>query len=166
MFDRKLSHEEALSLEIYGNYFLSQTPIGFAQESIHHHKSQNEEYLSGLWTKGLDELYWEVSVLTEEDRARLTHAKETDRYDLSLYPIPRADSVPEELREVVDNPIFYAEELTPELVWAKAYKFDEQSDSSGWRMSFSVLYGDVIIKVRSKGIDPDWIYEQLVSFFS
>lgn len=166
MFDRKLSHEEALDLETYGSYFLSQTPIGFAQESIHHHKSQNEEYLSGLWTKGLDELYWEVSVLTEKDRARLTHAKETDRYDLSLYPIPRADSVPEELREVVDNPIFYAEELTPELVWAKAYKFDEQSDSSGWRMSFSVLYGDVIIKVRSKGIDPDWIYEQLVSFFS
>ena len=161
MFDRKLSHEEALALETYGSYFLTQAPIGFAQESIHHYKSQSEEFLSGLWIKGLDELYWEVSVLTEEDHSRLTHWTETDRYDLSLYPIPRAASVPEELREVVDNPIFYAAELTLELVWARAYRSGEQGDSNGWRMSFSVLYGDMVVTVRSKGVDPDWLYKQL-----
>ena len=149
IFDKPLSHKEALNLEPYGTYFLSEIPESFAEESIRHYQDQYTAYLAGLWTRGYDELSWRVSNLTEEDKHRLTHSEETDRYDLSLYPIPRADSVPEELREVVDNPIFYAEELTPELVWARAYKSDEQGDSSGWRMSFSVLYGDVIIKVSS-----------------
>ena len=166
MYDRSLFHEEALALESFGSYFLSSIPDGFTEESIHHFRDQKTEYLSGLWTRNYDELYWKVSYLTEEDRSRLTHEEETQRYDLSLYPIPRADSVPEELREVVDNPIFYAEELSSELVWARAYKTGEQGDSNGWRMSFSVLYGDMVVTVRSKGVDPDWIYKQLASFSS
>ena len=166
MFDHDLSHEEALSLEAFGSYFLSTIPDDFAEESIHHYMDQNIEYLSGLWTRNYDELYWKVSHLTEEDRSRLTHREETQRYDPSLYPIPRADSVPEELREVVDNPIFYAEELSSELIWARAYKTGEQGDSNGWRMSFSVLYEDMVVTVRSKGVDPDWIYKQLASFSS
>ena len=166
MYDRSLFHEEALALESFGSYFLSSIPDGFTEESIHHFRDQKTEYLSGLWTRNYDELYWKVSYLTEEDRSRLTHEEETQRYDLSLYPIPRADSVPEELREVVDNPIFYAEELSPELIWARAYKTGEQGDSNGWRMSFSVLYGDMVVTVRSKGVDPDWIYKQLASFSS
>ena len=166
MYDRSLFHEEALALESFGSYFLSSIPDGFTEESIHHFRDQKTEYLSGLWTRNYDELYWKVSYLTEEDRSRLTHEEETQRYDLSLYPIPRADSVPEELREVVDNPIFYAEELSPELIWARAYKSGEQGDSNGWRMSFSVLYGDMVVTVRSKGVDPDWIYKQLASFSS
>ena len=161
MFDNPLSHEDACALDPYGSYFLTEVPTGFKTESIRHYQDQNLSYLSGLWTKGYDELSWRVSKLTDEDRHRLTHAEDTRRYDLSLYPIPRADSVPEELREVVDNPIFYAEELTSDLVWARAYKSGEQGDSNGWRISFSVLYGDTVVTVRCKGIDPDWLYSQL-----
>ena len=161
MFDRTLTHEDALALEAFGSYFLSATPDGFTEESIHHYKDQTTEYLSGLWTRSYDELYWEISYLTAEDRSRLTHSEETRRYDLTLYPIPRANSVPEELREVVDNPIFYAEELSSELIWARAYKTGEQGDSNGWRMKFSVLYGDMVIHIRTKSVDPDWVYKQL-----
>ena len=166
MFDHNLSHEEALALEPFGSYFLSTSPHGFAEESIRHYKDSFNAYLSGLWSRGCNELSWRISAFTEEDKRCLTHAEETKRYNLSLYPIPRADSVPEELQEVVDNPIFYAEELTPELIWARAYKTGEQGDSNGWRMSFSVLYEDMVVTVRSKGVDPDWIYKQLASFSS
>ena len=48
----------------------------------------------------------------EEDEGRLTSVADTENYDLSLYPIPRASSVPDDLREIVDNPIFSAGELT------------------------------------------------------
>lgn len=161
ILDDTLSHEEALALEPYGSFFLTEIPDGFSEESIRHYQDPYNAYLSGLWTRGYDELSWHVSAFTEQDELRLTHAEDTERYDLSIYPIPRADSVPEALREVVDNPIFYAEELTPELIWSRAYKTGEQGDSDGWRMSFSVLYGDMVIKIRSKGVDPDWIYEQL-----
>lgn len=166
IFDSPMTYEEALHLAPYGSYFLPEIPAGFTEESIRHYQDPYTAYLSGLWTKGYDELSWRVSEFTEEYKFRLTHAEETDRYDLSLYPIPRADSVPEELREVVDNPVFYAEELSPDLIWARAYKTGEQGDSNGWRMTFSVLYSDMVVTVRSKGIDPDWLYEQLASIVS
>jgi hypothetical protein len=161
MYNIPLSHEEACNTEPYGAYFLPQVPAGFAEERIHSYRDQNTSYLAGLWTKGYDELSWRVSAYTEEDASRLTHAEDPQRYDLSLYPIPRADSVPDELREVVDNPIFYAEELTPDLIWARAYKPNEQGDSNGWRMHFSILCGDVVLTVRSKGVDPDWLWARL-----
>lgn len=166
MFDSPMTYEEALNLDPYGSYFLPEVPSGFTEESIRHYQDQNTAYLSGLWSRNYDELSWRVAELTEDNKLRLTHAEETRRYDLSLYPIPRADSVPEELREVVDNPIFYAEELTPELIWARAYRSGEQGDGNGWRMAFSVLYDDMIVIVRSKGINPDWLYAQLSALYS
>ena len=87
---------------------------------------------------------------------------EINNYDLALYPIPRASSVPKELRQIVDNPIFYAEELTQDAVWARAYKTGETGDSDGWRMTFSVIYGDTVVEIRGKGVNPEWIYQQLV----
>ena len=97
----------------------------------------------------------------EEDEGRLTSVADTENYDLSLYPIPRASSVPDDLREIVDNPIFSADELTMDAVWARAYTTDESGDSNGWRMAFSVRYGDTIVEVRTKCIDPEWVYHQL-----
>jgi hypothetical protein len=164
-----LSYEAIPKTEPYEKYFLTQIPEGFTEKTIEwlysiHSDTLLASSLFGIWTRGYDELSWCVSMLAEEDKQRLTHTEETERYDLSLYPIPRAYSVPEELREVVYNPIFYAEELSSELIWARAYKSGEQGDSNGWRMSFSVLYGDMVVTVHSKGVDPDWIYRQLVSF--
>ena len=97
----------------------------------------------------------------EEDEGRLTSVADTENYDLSLYPIPRASSVPDDLREIVDNPIFSAGELTMDAVWARAYTTGESGDSNGWRMAFSVRYGDTIVEVRTNGIDPEWVYHQL-----
>lgn len=160
-FDNALSHGEALEDPDYGAYMLQTVPGGFSQESIRRYKDQTSDYLSGLWTSGYDEIRWKVYTFSETDKARMTSVADTENYDLSLYPIPRASSVPEELREIVDNPIFTAEELTAEAVWARAYKTGETNDSSGWRMAFSVKYGDIIVEVRTKGVDPEWIYHQL-----
>lgn len=164
MYDKKVTHEEALGIEPFGKYFLPTIPDGFQEESIRRYLDRYDAHLSGLWTKGYDELYWKVSTLTEADKNRLTHAEDTERYDLSRYPIPRADSVPESLREVVDNPIFFADELTSGLIWSRAYKTDEQVESNGWRLAFSVVFGETVIEVRCKGVDPDWIYQQLSGF--
>lgn len=114
---------------------VQELPEGFTEESIRRYKDQNNDYLSGLWTRG--------------------------NYNLALYPIPRAESVPEELREIVDNPIFDATELTLEAVYMRAYKVEDAGDIDGWRMVFSVKYGDVIVEIRTKGVEPEWVYEQL-----
>lgn len=160
-FDLTLGYAEAAQDEAFGPYMLPEIPAGFAEESIRRYKDQNNNYLSSLWTKGLDELSWNIYRYTDADALRVTSVEDKKNYDLSLYPIPRADSVPAELHEIVNDPIFLAEELTAEAVWARAYRVNDAGDSDGWRMAFTVKYGDVLVHVRAKGIDPQWLYAQL-----
>ena len=164
--DKSLSHQEALDEHDFGAFMLREVPNGFVAESIRRYKDQTADYLSGLWTSGYDELHWRVYTISESDENRLTSVAEKENYDLSLYPIPRASSVPDELREIVDNPIFSADELTMDAVWARVYTTGESGDSNGWRMAFSVRYGDTIVEVRTKGVDPEWVYQQLVNLIS
>lgn len=160
-FDRKLSLEVARQDEAFGAWMPDEVPEGFTEESIRRYKDQNSNDLSGLWTKGYDELSWRICFTDEEALSRLTSAADTENYDLSLYPIPRAQSVPDELRQIVNDPIFLAEELTLDVVKARAYKSGETGGSNGWRMNFGVIYGDTIVEVRAKGVDPEWVYRQL-----
>ena len=165
-FDRSLTLSEARSDADFGAYMPDAIPSGYTEESIHRYKDQNNNYLSGLWTKGYDRLDWQVYPYTEQDANRLTGIDETENYDLSLYPIPRADSVPDELRAIVDDPIFLANELTPDAVYARAYKVEESGDSGGWRMAFSVKYDDIIVRISSKGVEPEWVYQQLIGLWA
>jgi len=153
---------EAKAEPDFGRYLPSEIPAGFGDASIYRFKFQYSNFLTATWSRGMDDLSWVVTPYTEEDAHRLTSVDDKKNYDLSLYPIPRADSVPDELREIVDNPIFEAEDLTLEAVYCRAYKVDDAGDTDGWRMKFSVKYGDVIVSVSAKGVNPEWMYQQLV----
>lgn len=153
---------EAQAEPDFGRYMPSELPAGFGDAAIRRFKFQDANYLSALWSKGLDDLSWVVDYYTEADAHRHTSVNDKKNYDLSLYPIPRANSVPDELREIVDDPIFEAEELTLETVYCRAYKIDDAGDTDGWRMKFSVKYGDVIVSVSTKGIESEWLYRQLM----
>ena len=157
---------EAQTEPDFGQYMPSGLPAGFGEAAIRRFKFQDANYLSGLWSKGLNDLSWVVDHYTEADAHRLISVNDKENYDLSLYPIPRADSVPDELREVVNDPIFVAEELTLEAVYCRAYKVDDAGDADGWRMKFSVKYGDVIVSVSTKGVEPEWLYQQLLNLLS
>ena len=111
----------------------------------------------------MEELSWVISEYKETDSERLTSIADTENYDLARYPIPRAESVPEELREIVNCPIFSAEELTLDAVYKRAYKADDAGDVDGWRMMFAVKYGDVVIELRTKGVEPEWVFQQLMN---
>ena len=154
---------EAQAEPDFGRYMPSELPAGFGDAAIRRFKFQDANYLSAMWSKGLDDLCWVVDYYTEADVLRLTGVDDKENYDLSLYPIPRADSVPDELREIVDDPIFEADELTLETVYCRAYKVEDAGDTDGWRMRFSVKYGDVIVSVSTKGVEPEWLYQQLVN---
>ena len=160
-FDRTLTYQEALQEADFGAYFLPSLPEGYQEESIRRHKDQHSDTLSGLWTKGYHSLSWQVQPYRQEYAGRETSVADTQNYDLSLYPIPRADSVPRDLWEIVDNPIFDAKELTLETVYARSYQIDDAGDSEGWRMEFSVRYGDILVQIHAKGLTPEWIYSQL-----
>jgi len=157
--DEKMSMTEAKEVPVFGEYFLETIPEGYREEAIRRYKDKWNDYLSGLWSKGYSDISWKVHFYTEEDAPRLTEVSETERYDLALYPIPRAESVPVELLSVVDNPIFAIEDLALDVVWKRAYKVEDESDE--WRMEFSVKYGDILVEVRTEGVTPEWLYEEL-----
>ena len=155
------SLEDAQAEQDFGRYLPPKLPAGFEESSIRRFQFRNSNYLSAMWSRGMENLSWIIRPFTPEDADRCTTVRELENYDLSLYPIPRADSVPDELYEVVHDPIFEAEELTLEAVYRRAYKVSDAGDTDGWRMNFSVRYGDVIVSVSAKGVDPEWVYDQL-----
>ena len=168
-----LTLEEAYGDEEFGDYLPKEIPEGFAFEEatriFYEGTEEREEtnYLSCWWQNGYDEINWHVSYLTEEDKKRITAVSDTVNYDLSLYPIPWAKSVPEDLMEIVDNPIFEIEELTEDAVRARAYRVRETEDTDGYRMGFSVLYdGNVLVDVRIKGVNPETVYQMLTQSLS
>ncbi|MGO5115049.1 hypothetical protein ACTQ33_08430 [Candidatus Avoscillospira sp. LCP25S3_F1] len=160
--DKNLSQTEALADPDFGAWFLPTAPSGFAEESICRYQDQNTNALWGLWTSEYGQLRWEVRYMTTEDADYLVDISEPETYDLSRYPIPRADSVPEYLRKMVEHPIFEAEELTWEVLSTRADTAADAGDSDGARMNFGVRYGDIIVEVQSKSVDPQWIYKQLM----
>ena len=156
------SLKEAQAEPDFGRYLPSELPAGFEESAIRRFQFQNANYLSAMWSGGMNSLSWVVRSCTTEDANRLTAVQELENYDLSLYPIPRAESIPDELYEIVNDPIFKAEELLLEAVYRRAYKVQDAGDTEGWRMNFSVLYGDILVSVNAKGVDPEWVYQHLI----
>ena len=157
--NEELALDEAVADVDFGAYMPREVPAGWQEEGFSRYRGQDQDRLSALWTSGYDSLRWTVSYLTDE--SRIVDVNCLEQYDLSLYPIPRAESVPEELWEMVDNPIFCIEDLTLELIYTRAYTVDDAGDSDGYRMRFSVLYGDTVVEVSTKGVSPEWLWEQL-----
>lgn len=157
-----LTLAQAREDETFGSYMPDSAPQGFTQSVIRRYKADNGDWLYGSWYDGnYGSFIWEVSYLDDYAASRITGVEDRDNYDLSLYSFPLGESVPAELRSIVDNPVFLMEELTLDTVCARACKVNEAGDTEGWRMNFSVLYGDVVVRVSAKGVSPEWVFEQL-----
>ena len=156
-----LSLAEARADADFGMYIPETLPKGFGLENANRFINQERNTLSVNWTKGMSYISWKVSLLKDNDKTRITHITDTKNYDLALYPIPRADSVPDELREIVDNPIFLIDELILDAVRARSYEVSDSGDEQGHRMRFSVLYGDTLVELNVKGATPEAVFEIL-----
>lgn len=159
--NEELSHREAMENEAFGAYVPENGPDGFDETYFHYSKWGNIHGLNAHWYRGLDSFDIYIGAFTEADKIRVTSVKDTKNYDLSLYPIPRAESVPEELWQMVNDPIFEIEDLTLEAVKLRTYYIEDAGDTDGPRMDFSVKYGDVLVRVIAKGVEPEWVYECL-----
>lgn len=157
----RMSLDEAYADIDFGAYLPTEIPRGFVFEDAVRSINQVQNALFVNWTKGMGYITWRVSVMDENDKTRITSVADTKNYDLALYPIPRADSVPEEVREIVDNPIFLIDELTLGVVQARTYETADAGDEPGQRMRFSVLYEDVLVELSVKGASPEVIFDIL-----
>jgi hypothetical protein len=159
--DKELALTAAYADPALGAYLPKGLPTGFAFETAYRSVNQESRTLFASWHNSLGYIEWWVSPFEKDDTVRLTSVTDTKHYDLALYPVPRADSVPRELREIVENPIFRIEDLTREVVKARAYEVSDAGDTSGPRMRFSVLYGDILVEINVKGTSSDTVFELL-----
>lgn len=145
----------------FGKFMPDFIPNGFWTESIKHYKDENNNYMSGLWSRGYDDIRWKISYADEYTESRRTSADDIVNYVLSLYPIPRADSVPEELREIVDNPVFLAEEVDIDVIYRRATYMVDAGEGEGYRINFSIKVGVLVIEIRTEGITPETLYDMV-----
>jgi len=157
----QLSLDEARADADYGAYLPTTLPDGFVFEDALRYINQEHNALHVNWTKGMGYINWRVSLLDDNDKTRITSVADTKNYDLTLYPIPRADSVPDELREIVNDPIFLADELTLEAVQARTYEVSDSGDELSPRMRFSVLFGDILVELSIKGASSEVMFDIL-----
>lgn len=159
--EKELTLVEAQADPDFGAYVPRLIPPGFTFESCVRILNQRKNELRVDYADGMKYLGWTVQHLSEEAKDRVVDIDQPDTYDLSLYPIPRAESVPDELREIVNDPIFRAEDLTLDVVLSRAYTVEDAGDVPGYRMHFSVLYGDVLVEVDAKGVEPEAVFDLL-----
>jgi hypothetical protein len=157
-----LTLEEARQVEVFGAFVPGDEviPSGFAFESAYMYSQ-----LMGYWSKGYDYIEWYVEYAGEPDYATLiTDLSEREKYDYSLYSIPFADSVPEELQLIFNKATFDTEGLTYEqltdIVNARSYYVsDDAGDTDAWRVQLDLLVGDLVVRATCKGVDPSEIAE-------
>ncbi len=152
LMEKELTLQEAYKEEDFGKYLLY-VPSEYIFNSSARVIDQHSNYLYASWSHDYSDVNIFVSRLGETDKERIIEdIKDTRLYDLSLYTTPRAQSVPDELREIVDNPIFKIEDLTIDIVNKRTDKV----------IDFSVLYPeDIIVAIRAEGLEPQYLLKEL-----
>lgn len=163
-----LSLEEARAVELLGDYIPEQVPDGYLFEEAGLSYEEGAEEKASLWVcwcKDMDDIFLSIRQVdaagtdTEDSWKRfLVDVNMPETYDVHLYEIPYAETVPEEYREVFDHPIFMAEELTKELVQARMRTVEDAGDTDTPRGRFGVLFGNVIVEF-SGDLLPEQVWE-------
>jgi len=164
--DYELTLEQACADIDFGAYISLNVPPRFRFESSQRSTDRDSESLSVLWKEAADNndgsITWKITRSAADEFERIVRVQEREKYDMTLYSFPWDKSVPSEFLRYFNNPVFLSDELTLDALWARAYHADSDSrESTGLQMDFSVLYGDVIVLISTKGASPEQIYEML-----
>ena len=135
--------------------YLPQAPAGFAFEAAYREMGEDRNYLSVTWCRDYD--YLSVTVDKLHDTRGLVHAEDVERYDVSLYE--SGSEVPDEYWDSWQVPIFYAEEVTMEVLLRRASAIDMGNSLA----TFGVLYPDGMVVRISLCTDLDE-FETILSF--
>jgi hypothetical protein len=156
-----LTPDEARADTRFGAFVPSGIPGGFAFESAYRVVRPETNNLSVHWGKPDSYLEIHISEVLARDLERVVHPDEREKYDMARYPIPLSESVPRDLWEVVTNPVFPADELTPDVVTARVYQSGERGEGDRWKASFSILYEDTLVRVTAKGMSPEQLWDMI-----
>jgi len=158
-----LTLDEAIADPDFGAFLPAYIPDGFSFSSAQRLINQHSNDLMAFWDTGrLNTIMWIVSEPTAHDLAHIVCVTDYEKYDLSLYPIPWMDSVPDEIFQYLMNPVFCAKELTLDTIQRRAvYESGRRDMPSSWRVNFSVLYDGVVVRINIGGVPPEIVWDML-----
>ena len=162
LIDESLSLDEARADADFGAYLPAEGPEGLDFEDARRFRlDEGENYLLAFWSDPdatRRELFWLAKKPDADDAARLVSADAPERWDLRLYPAPWTQSAAPEDWLTLEDPMFPAEMLSPELVAARTREDYDGLDYC----NLSVLYeNNTVVRVRARGVSADWLYAAL-----
>ena len=157
----KITLQEARSVAVFGEYVPDYVPSGYVLESVYREKNGetgDTESISLCWTHGMDSIFWTIS-MADAASISVVDISRPETYDVHLYEIPYADTVPQEYRQVFDNPVFAEADFSLELVKSRMKVISDVGDTDTPRGDFSVLYENgVLVRFNGRG-DAESIYQ-------
>ncbi len=150
MPQQELTWQEALAVEILGDYLPADLPEGFEFETASSIFSETGQTLHVSWVNGRDEINLFISA-AEADEIVFVDIQTPEAYDVRLYDVPYADSVPEEYRDSFEHPVFRSGDLSLEVIAARMDDYDDAGDTSTPRGIFAVYYEEDGVLVRFSG---------------
>ena len=142
-----LTEQEARSEGVFGAYIPEEIPGGYTFEAAR----SSTDGLNVTWTRGMDYIMIFLSAAQEENLETVDVVK-TETYDVRLYEIPYGETVPAEYREVFDDPLFAAEDLSLDVVSSRMKSVQDAGDTDTPRGNFSVLFPDgVVLRFNGRG---------------
>lgn len=142
-----LTEQEARSEGVFGAYIPEEIPGGYSFEAAR----SSTDGLNVTWTRGMDYIMIFLSAAQEED-LETVDVEKTETYDVRLYEIPYGETVPAEYREVFDDPLFAAEDLSLDVVSSRMKSVQDAGDTDTPRGNFSVLFPDgVVFRFNGRG---------------
>ena len=143
----ELKEEQARDVDVLGEYLPMRLPAGYRFESAsagEEDDSESVEDLVVLWCRGLDDFRWKVKRV-DVSEVVCVDITETEKYDVHLYEIPYAETVPEEYRQVFDAPVFREEDVSLAIIKMRMKTIRDAGDTDTPRGNFSVLFEEGIL---------------------
>jgi len=158
----EFSMAEIREEETLGAYVPDRFPEGYVFESG---SRETDGSLFARWSKGMDDIV--ISVMWYESDAetdgRIVDVTKPETYDVHLYDIPYAETVPEEYRQIFDNPIFPEKDFSAEMVSARIKEVADEGDTGTPRGRFSVLYESGVIVSFNGDCDAERVWQMFTS---
>lgn len=164
IIDESLTESEAYAEANFGKYLIK-IPSGYSFNGGNRLLNQTSNHLLASWSKGYDDVRIMAYQSNEESDSRIVSPEQTELYDMSLYPIPWATSMPKNTSQIIENPVFKIEDLTLDIIKIRGYTRGESGDPSGNSlcMRFSVLYGETVVEVNSEGLSAEYLFNELIA---
>lgn len=158
---QSLTEQEARGQETLGGYVPAAFPRGYSFESASRDLDRQEENLRLCWTRGMDSIM--ISLVKTDNLPATVDVEKPETYDERMYSIPYADSVPEEYRQSVNDPVFARADLTLEMIRSRMLTYNDSGDTDTPRGNFSVLCSDgVLVRFSGRGTAEE-IWEMFCS---